>query len=550
MVPKVAGKGKSFKGAGAYYLHDKGALTSERVAFAETIGLPTSDPEKAIRLMAYTAMNQNRIKARAGQKATGRKLANPVYAYSLAWAPGETPSPEVMKAAARETLTRLGLDGHEAILVAHNDEPHPHIHVIVNRVHPETGIAAKLSCDRLVLSKWAEAYEKAQGLIRCEQRVINNEKRRSLKEEARNAFVKDRKSHKAAEFYRWRNLRLKEAFERRQAEKKELSTAQKSRRDQLFAEKREAIDAERKRIREYTKNNWRIVFQKQRRERDLKLYEHATAGKRLRHFLREQAKTILHRDRSSRAGFLSAAFQAMASAKPELDKLDQAHLAERKALATLIRNYEQASVEVIGWEYRKKLKELRETERAERFELGRKHSSEEQEGAKRIKDGADRLTFEAEQAFGHTVKSEEVLRQFEDAAKDRTADRPQTPEEQEGKEQAESGEDRSEDKGGRQDDDTDDKGGDEREASAEEDRTEEERTEEESEDRKSGGGRSLFHRLTARFTDKADPRSRVEKFRENADDITRDRREDKGLEREIKPPDPPKKGGPGGPGGP
>ncbi|MBB4375254.1 hypothetical protein GGD63_008103 [Bradyrhizobium sp. cir1] len=51
--------------------------------------------------------------------------------------------------AARETLKALGLEGHEALLVGHNDEPHPHIHVIVNRVNPETGIAAPLKMDHL-----------------------------------------------------------------------------------------------------------------------------------------------------------------------------------------------------------------------------------------------------------------------------------------------------------------------------------------------------------------------------------------------------------------
>ena len=55
MVPKIAAKGKNFKGAGDYYLHDKNADTKERVAFTHTLNLPTDDPEKAIRLMARTA---------------------------------------------------------------------------------------------------------------------------------------------------------------------------------------------------------------------------------------------------------------------------------------------------------------------------------------------------------------------------------------------------------------------------------------------------------------------------------------------------------------
>ena len=61
------------------------------VADEITVNLPTRDPDKAIRLMAYTAMHQSEIKARAGGRTRGRKLADPVYCYSLSWAPGEEP---------------------------------------------------------------------------------------------------------------------------------------------------------------------------------------------------------------------------------------------------------------------------------------------------------------------------------------------------------------------------------------------------------------------------------------------------------------------------
>lgn len=43
MIPRVAKSGRSFKGAALYYLHDKGALTSDRVAFIETANLPTDN---------------------------------------------------------------------------------------------------------------------------------------------------------------------------------------------------------------------------------------------------------------------------------------------------------------------------------------------------------------------------------------------------------------------------------------------------------------------------------------------------------------------------
>src|SRR5947207_14168641 len=65
------------------YAHDKRRdgeavrLTADRVAWVETVNLPTGDPERAWRIMAHTALAQGHLKAAAGTKATGRKLKTP-----------------------------------------------------------------------------------------------------------------------------------------------------------------------------------------------------------------------------------------------------------------------------------------------------------------------------------------------------------------------------------------------------------------------------------------------------------------------------------------
>ncbi len=177
MIPRVGKGGSSFKGAGQYYLHDKDASTSERVAFTHTMNMHTDDPEKALKVMAWTASHQKDLKLAAGVKATGRKLEKPVYTYSLSWAPEETPSPEEMVSAMKDSLRSLKMDDREILLVAHTDTNAPHIHAIVNRVHPENGIAASTSRDHLKLSRWAEAYERDQGKIRVHARVNHNARR-------------------------------------------------------------------------------------------------------------------------------------------------------------------------------------------------------------------------------------------------------------------------------------------------------------------------------------------------------------------------------------
>ncbi len=179
MVPHVAQRGSSFKGAAAYYLHDKKANTNERVAWTYTHNLPTMSAYKGFGYMASTAMQAEVLKHRSGGSKAGKKShKKPVYSFSLSWHPEQSPDQSTMQRAAMHVLEKLGLADHEAVFVAHNDEPHSHVHVIANLVHPETGKTASMSYDQLTMSTWAEEFERKDGKIYCEQRVENNKERR------------------------------------------------------------------------------------------------------------------------------------------------------------------------------------------------------------------------------------------------------------------------------------------------------------------------------------------------------------------------------------
>ena len=178
MVPRLAAEGSSFHGAFLYYCHDKKARTSARVAWAETVNLMTDCCETAVKVMAYTAKVASRLKQAAGKKRAGDKVEKPVISYSLSWHPEQKPDKETMLAAARETITELGLDEHEAMIVAHRDEPQPHVHVIVNRIHPLTGMAANLYRSKRKLQKWAREYQRKEGTMYCPKREENHRKRK------------------------------------------------------------------------------------------------------------------------------------------------------------------------------------------------------------------------------------------------------------------------------------------------------------------------------------------------------------------------------------
>lgn len=177
MIPVIAGSGSSFSGAFAYYFHDKNAEATARVAWTHTRNMLTDCADKAWKVMAYTAKAQERLKEAAGKLRTGRKLEKPVFAYSLSWHPEQKPDKATMLKAAKLSLETLGLSDREAMISAHRDEPQPHIHIIVNRVHPVTGMAAKTSHSKRKLSDFAREWERKEGKVYCMQREENYEKR-------------------------------------------------------------------------------------------------------------------------------------------------------------------------------------------------------------------------------------------------------------------------------------------------------------------------------------------------------------------------------------
>jgi len=247
MVPKITSAGRSFKGAARYYLHDKGAETAERVAFVETRNLDTSDPSRAVARMIDTATSAGQLKQAAGVKG-GRPLKHPVYTFSLAWHPNETPTRDEQMEAAREALTALGMDDREALIVAHKDTAHPHVHVMVNRVCPRTGRAASNSEDRLKLQNWAEDHDRRHGRDHCPQRRKNREAR-----EAGQWRKGEGRAH-----YGWHNSKS--------AETKTMQPQRKAQFDALWRQKDQRADTRQLEIKTLYKPIWRDVFKRQKKE--------------------------------------------------------------------------------------------------------------------------------------------------------------------------------------------------------------------------------------------------------------------------------------------
>lgn len=284
MTPVILSNGRSFKGAAAYYLHDRGkAATAERVAWAETVNLQTADPERAWRMMADTAMSQAELKLAAGVKATGRKLNAPVFTYVLSWHEQDRPTDQDMREAARETLKRLGMNDRQAIIVRHTDTANPHVHVMVNRVSPETGVAAGLSNSKTILQDWALEYQRARGQTHCPARE-ENRKRREQGETVRaprkprapfeaerdtgndnlaGEFVKTEQRQKDAALYE-RGRQLRSSHARQWGELNRTYGVVQGRLQTATQGLKDAKSAE---IKDQAKGRWRDLFRQQKEDR-------------------------------------------------------------------------------------------------------------------------------------------------------------------------------------------------------------------------------------------------------------------------------------------
>jgi hypothetical protein len=83
--------------------------------------------------------------------------------YELAWPPGERPTRPQWTDSAVQTLKALGYEGHQYLVIAHNDKKHFHIHIMVNKVHPVTLRAPTRYNNWLALDAAARCLEAKYG---------------------------------------------------------------------------------------------------------------------------------------------------------------------------------------------------------------------------------------------------------------------------------------------------------------------------------------------------------------------------------------------------
>lgn len=349
MIPRVQ-TGNSFKGAGLYYLHDKRRdgeavrLTDRRVAWTHTENTLHDDPEAALDEMRRTTLRQAALKRASGNRTDGRPTENTVITVSLAWAPDQDPTREHMVEAGRSYLKHMGWQGHECLMVCHQDTRHPHMHLIVNRVHPETGMTIDDAWSKTRSQQWALAYEREHGHVYCKVREarhghvraaegphLNRWEWNTWQQVSRDAAV-DPEFRKALEAGEWDSLK--------DGQQKERSDFWKQT-GQMRKELRAAIREE---VRNEFKGEWRAYAQnRDRLKQEARAYDQE-ARRAIKHFWKLRAVDAIHQIREARAEYHDRLGETLAGERAGIIARQKERIAELAvpALAQLSKDREAA----------------------------------------------------------------------------------------------------------------------------------------------------------------------------------------------------------------
>jgi hypothetical protein len=151
----VSSSSRSFTSLGRYLVAGRDGNAEGRIVWSSARNLPTNDPELAAKIMRATASQNVRV-------------AQPVYHLALSFDPRDVVDRAAMERVADRVLAELKLNQHQAIIVAHGDRAHPHMHILVNRVHPETGRVWDRWQDYALIQRALREEERALGLRQVE----------------------------------------------------------------------------------------------------------------------------------------------------------------------------------------------------------------------------------------------------------------------------------------------------------------------------------------------------------------------------------------------
>jgi hypothetical protein len=330
--------------------------------------------------MFATTRDQAELKRQSGRDARGRKNEKPVMHLSLSWAIGENPTPEHMRDTARSCLNALGLGEHQAVLAAHSDKDHLHVHIVVNTIHPVTGMTAGLKYTKEHLSRWAEAYEREHG-VHCEQRIANNQKRKEVTaarqaDPAREFVAVKHPQTARAEWFdkkvlldRMKELRaeIRPLMPQPSAEIRKVMTAQhRADREALYQGTVAAVDHARSSVFARYRPQWRELYRAHKSETK-RLLRVATHPFERAVFVYSQRERLGH----GKPLTFRQMFHLIRNPDRLLQRVEAIQSKERQSLARAEKTDKKQVSEQLWLQYRVRIDTVRERQKTERFALVR-----------------------------------------------------------------------------------------------------------------------------------------------------------------------------------
>ena len=122
---KSASKAQRIGQLTSYVRSPESESPQEKCLYAGARGFMMDDPKSQTAEMI--ALSQEAVRSK-----------DTINHYVLSWREGEQPSPEQVEEAVSIFMDELGWKDHQAIYGLHSDTDNIHLHIVINRVHPET----------------------------------------------------------------------------------------------------------------------------------------------------------------------------------------------------------------------------------------------------------------------------------------------------------------------------------------------------------------------------------------------------------------------------
>jgi hypothetical protein len=150
-----------------------------------------------------------------GVASLNNRCKDAVCHYELAWPPGERPTRPQWVDCALHTMKALGYEGHQFMIVAHDDKKHFHIHIMLNKVHMETLRAHTPYRDWFTLDAAVRYLEAKHGLTHTPgpMRWDEESKRAVLQSKSERGALRSAQQHPSGAAAQFEHYQDQESFQ-------------------------------------------------------------------------------------------------------------------------------------------------------------------------------------------------------------------------------------------------------------------------------------------------------------------------------------------------